>query len=251
MANNSFAGTRRQIGNTGVFSVVSEILSYRTQITRTDEIRSVGGWSDPLNELLANYLGSTRRTLATVTDRPRAASGGAEDATDSSPGQALRQAEREQLAADRDKKLRELFGVAEPINTDDIQMPATATLELPYDFSGANPNLPQMSDPKYQNVFLIQFVTVMDMTVRDLTNLACSTYGNTIPPDQSAMIHSRLNQAFTILQTKGGRQNMVQIPNGTDPESLAGKVGVEVAPVVIIEPAPEVVGPDVRGPVGQ
>ena len=247
MALNSFAGTRLTIGNSGVRSVISEVMQFRTQITRKDELRSVGGWSDALNNMLAEYLGSIRTTLALVTDDPRVPSGGPASSVSSSPDQAARQAEREAAAADESATLRGLFGDSRAVSTDDVQMPASATVALPYDFSGANSDIPQMSDPKFKNAFLIQFVTVLDMTVRDLSNLASATYGNVIPRDQSAMIHSRLEEAFAILEHKGVRRNAPKIADGTDPESLTGKVGTDVAPVVITDPAPEIVGGEIKG----
>jgi len=241
---NSFEGVRIRISNSGVRSVVSEIMQYRTQVTRTDEIKSVGGWADALNHLLASYLQSVRDTLAICTDDPILRAASTRDQTTSSAGQGQVQADRETAAADETLLLRDIFPASSPISTDDIQMPATSMMALPYDFSGAHPNVPQMSDPKYQNAFLIQFVTVLDMMVRDATNLACATYGNTIPKDQSAILHSRLEEAYAILEHKGGRLNMPKIPNGTDPESLTGKVSAAVLPVQITDPSGEVAEPN-------
>jgi len=248
--NNSFAGTRKMIANAGIRSVISETIQYRTQLTRTDELRSVGGWSDALNQMLAEYLQAIRNTLAICTDDPIQRAVSDHDETTTSGGQGQVQEDREEAAADETLRLRNIFPASSPISTDDIQMPATAAMTLPYDFSGASPNLPQMSDPKFQNAFLIQFVTVLDMMVRDASNLACATYGNTIPKDQSAILHSRLEEAYAILEHKGGRANMPKIPNGTDPESLTGKVSTEVSDVVITDPAPEAVGPNSTRPAG-
>ena len=67
MAQNSFAGTNLRVGNQGVRSVIDEAMSFRTQVTRTDEVRQVGGWGDPLNQILSEGLGRIRKTLALVT----------------------------------------------------------------------------------------------------------------------------------------------------------------------------------------
>lgn len=236
---NSFTGTNKRVGNQGIRSVIDEIMSFRTQITRTDEIRQVGGWGDPLNEYLAKGLGRIRKTLSLVTyDQPEYPDTGA-SSTDSSAGQAERQAAREAAAKDEDAKLRDIFGSSHPLSVDDTQMPASHQSELPYDFTGKDPNFPQLSDIKYQNVFLKQFVAVLDMAVRDSSTLACAEYGYTIPPNESVIIHSHLETAFTICQTKGGSENRPHIINGTDPESLEGKVGPDVAPVEIVQPVAE------------
>lgn len=226
---NSFTGTNIRVGNTGCRSVIDEIMNFRTQVTRKGELRTISGWSDSLNQILAEGLGRIRSTLALVTDDPSDAAGSSEDATDSSAGQAARQAAREADAKDEAATLRDLFQAGHPITTDDVQMPANfSSGGLPYDFSGADRNHPQMSDPKFENVFLKQFVITLDDCVRDTSNLACSENGDVIPASQSAMVHARLNTAFTILQTKGGRANMPRIADGTDAETLAGKVGPEV-----------------------
>lgn len=239
MASNSFMGTSVNVGNTGCRSVIDEVMNFRTQVTRKDELRAPGGWKDPLNELLARGLGRIRRTLSLITSDPLEVSASDADSVTSSAGQAERQEIREEEARDENVKLKDLFEKGRPISTDDIQMPAGHMSTLPYDFSGKNPDYPQMSDPKFKNVFLSQFITVLDMAVKDLSNLACATYGNTIPAGQSAMVHSRLEQAYAILQEKGGENNLPEIADGTDPESLTGKVGPDVEGVTILTPTPE------------
>lgn len=226
---NSFKGTNLDVGNFGCRSVIDEIMAFRTQVTRKGELRKVGGWADALNQLLAEGLGEIRASLALVTDDPSDSSGTDGDATNSSVGQAARQKAREDDAKNEDAKLKDLFQQGHPLTTDDTQMPANiGASTLAYDFSGGNRNYPQMSDPKFENTFLKQFVVTLDAAVRDVSNLACSETGDVIPVDQSAMIHARLNTAFTILQTKGGRTNMPKIADGTDSEATAGKVGSEV-----------------------
>jgi len=228
MPQNSFMGTSLNVGNKGVRSVIDVIMHFRTQVTRTDEIKSIGGWSDPLNMILADGLQRMREHLARVTDDPDA--------------RVALQKERQQLkeaeAKDESVKLEELYQMTNPFTTDDVQLPATNMSPLPYDFSGADKNYPQMSEPRFENVFLIQFVTELDYTVKDLSNLGCAEYGYVIPKDQSAMIHAHLETAFAILASQGGRSNMPRIINGTDADDLTGKVGPEAVPSAIEQPAP-------------
>lgn len=238
-AQNSFTGTKLRVGNNGVRSVIDEIMQFRTQVTRKDQIRQPGGWSDPLNQLLAEGLGRIRRTLALVTEQQREAPDAGISATDASAGQRERELDRQGQAVDEDLRLRELFGESRPLSVDDVQMPASHMSALPYDFSGANPDLPQLSDPKFENVFLRQFVMILDYAVRDLSCLNCAEFGHIIPQRESVMIHNHLETAYAILQHKGGRVNAPHIADGTDPESLAGKVGPEVADVVIDTPVAE------------
>jgi hypothetical protein len=239
MAQNSFMGTNLLAGNLGVRSVIDEIMATRTQITRTDEIRSVGGWNDPLNEYLAKQLGRIRTTLALVTYQQQPAPNSGASSVAASDGQAERQAIRETQAADENAKLRDLFIASAPLAMDDIQMPATHQSSLPYDFSGAAPDFPQLHDAKYRNVFLKQFILCLDYCVRDISTLSCAESGTTIPANESAVVHNWLQAAFTILQTKGGAKNRPEIINGTDPESLTGKVGPTVVSSTISDPIPE------------
>lgn len=229
---NSFYGTSLNVGNNGCRSVIDELMAFRTQVTRKGELRKVGGWGDSLNELLAEGLGRIRESLALVTDDPSKADSTDDDSTDSSQGQAARQKANDDAAKDESLTLRELFQQGHPLTTDDVQMPANiGASDLSYNFSGSDRNYPQMSDPKFENVFLQQFVITCDAAVRDLSNLACAETGDVIPVGQSSMIHARLTTAFTILQTKGGRSNMPNIADGTDSEATAGKVGADVAQV--------------------
>ena len=227
---NSFKGTSRHVGNTGVRSVIDELMHFRTQVTRKDELKAVGGWTNTLNQLLAEGLGRVRTTLALVTHDPAPVDEDGDTAVESSLGQGARQAERERQAGDQTATLRELFAQGDPLSTDDIQMPASHEVALPYIFDGSHRDWPQMSDERFRNVFLKQFVTALDITVRDLSNLACASHGNHIPDDQSAMIHARLESAFAILQEKGGDANMPMIADGTDPEDPTGKVDGTIAP---------------------
>lgn len=247
MAQNSFAGTNLRVGNQGVRSVIDEAMSFRTQVTRTDEVRQVGGWGDPLNQILSEGLGRIRKTLALVTYQQRQSQDTGQSGTDSSAGQREREAAREGQAVDEDLKLRELFGESRPLSVDDTQMPASHQSQLPYDFSGANKNFPQLSDQKFQNIFLRQFVSVLDMLVRDASTLACAEYGYTIPTRQSVMLHNHLETAFAILQHKGGAARAPHIVNGTDPESLLGKVGPSISDVVIADPIPELASDSAQG----
>lgn len=228
MPQNSYMGTSLNVGNKGCRSMIDVIMHFRTQVTRTDEIKSLGGWSDPLNMILADGLQRMREHLARVTDDPDA--------------RALLQKERQELkeseAKDETKKLEDLYNISNPFTSDDVQLPATNMSPLPYDFSGADKNYPQMSEPRFENVFLIQFVTELDYTVKDLSNLGCAEFGYVIPTDQSAMIHVHLETAFSILASQGGRANMPRIINGTDADDLTGKVGPDSVPATIEIPAP-------------
>ena len=132
---NSFMGTVTHVGNSGCRSVIDEIMNFRTQVTRKDEIRAEGGWNDPLNQLLSKCLGRIRRTLSLVTSDPVESEASDADAVESSSGQGKRQKKRQAEAADEDATLKELFEAGRPISADDTLLPAGHLTPLPYDFS--------------------------------------------------------------------------------------------------------------------
>lgn len=214
MQENSFKGLRTLVGNNGVRAVIDELMSLRLQLFLKAEMNMIGGWDDPLNAWLARHLGATRKTLALVSFDPRTAA-----------DQDTRQADAESQVKDESKKLVDLFNTVNPLTVDDIQMPARVPRELPYDFSGKDPNYPQLDPIKHKNTFLRQFSLELDSTCVVLSNLACQASGEYIPNDQAAMVEAKLMTMFTILQTKGGSLNRLPVPDGTTvPESLAGDV---------------------------
>ena len=224
---NTFQGTSLYVGNYGVRSVIDQIMHFYTLTTRKAELRRMGGWDNPCNEDLARGLGRIRASLALVTRDQN-----------SSANQSELQEQKNIDARDENKTLRQLYDDSNPVTLDDIQMPASHMTKLPYDFSGADPKFPQVSDPKFENVFLSQFVTILSYAVRDLSNLQCAESGSTIPPYQSAIIHAHLESAYTILHTQGGSANEPMVVDATDPESLTGKVGPGISPAVITDPVP-------------
>lgn len=236
--NNSFMGTNVAVGNSGARSVIDEIMHLRTQITRTDEIRTLGGWADPLNEGIARSLERIRQTLALVTRDQQPVSPDGSSAVESSDGQRERQDSREADARNENLRLREFFPQQNFITADDQQMPPGHRTELPYVLDGSDPNYPQMSDPKFQNVFLKQLVAALDMAVRDCSNVASASFGDTLSPADSVIVHARLEQAFTILQVKGGEANQPIIWAPKNPESLTGMIGPEIVPEVNADPTP-------------
>lgn len=238
MPNNSFMGTNVAVGNSGARSVIDEIMHLRTQITRTDELRELGGWADPLNEAAARSLERIRQTLALCTRDQQAVALDGSSATEASDGQRERQESRETDAKNENLRLREFFPTNSFITADDQQMPPGHRTELPYVLDGSDPNYPQMSDPKFQNVFLKQFVAALDMTVRDCSNVASASYGDTLAPSDSVIVHARLEQAFAILQVKGGEGNQPIIWAPRNPESLTGRIGADIVPEVVTDPTP-------------
>lgn len=219
---NSFQGLRRNVGNTAVRSAVDECMALRQQLTLKAELKELGGWNDPLNRWLAKELFRIRTTITLMSQDPAPAA-----------DQDARQAAAEARSKDEGATLESIYNTQNPITADDIQMPARNQRPLPYDFSGNDPNYPQLVDTSiYKNTFLRQFVYELDSICVELTNLACQSAGETIPNQQSAMILAKLDTAFTILQTKGGAANRREIADGSTvaernaPDVVTGEIKV-------------------------
>ena len=210
MQENSFKGLRTLVGNNGVRAVIDELMNIRLQLFLKAELNQLGGWDDPLNAWLARYLGSARKTLSLVCYDPRTAA-----------DQDTRQADAEKQVKDENLKLANLFNTINPITVDDIQMPARLPRELPYDFSGASKDYPQLDPFKHKNTFLRQFSLELDHTCVVLSNLACQGSGDYIPLDDAAVIEAKLMTLYTILQTKGGTINRLPVPDGSTAGQMA------------------------------
>ncbi len=144
---------------------------------------------------------------------------------------------------DESLRMRDSYDLNKPITADDTQMPPGNAFQLPYDFSGANPDYPQVQiQPEFKNVWLKNFVIALDDIVRNASIIACAGFGHTIPADQATTLLAGLESAFAILQTKGGDRNRARVIAPTDANDLTGKVGAEAVPAVIPSPVPQPAG---------
>jgi len=201
--NNSFAQTRKNVKNWGCRQVISDFMAWREQICLRGEWDSSGGWDDPLNQLFADEAGRIRKSLAIVTNEKSIAD------------QIALNAKNDKDAANETQTLLERYTNGEPISEDDVVMPSAIgdENELPYDFSGADPNIPQVQGRK--NKDLVSLTTMIDRAVKETSNLDCQGYGTVIPKTQSAMILALLDTMFAILQQRGGEKNRRRIAQGT------------------------------------
>jgi len=200
---NSFAGLRTKVGNLGCRAVIAEMISFRKNLTLKAEFDESSGWNDPLNQWMADELGRIRRTIGLVSTQKALAD------------QEALNAQRKTDAANEDQTLKSRYSTSNPITADDIQLPSSAVPGnvLPYDFSGADPDIPQVFGKK--NTMLVEFCTQLDIAIKETTRLDCQGAGQTIPLQQGAMIVAMLDSLFTILQEKGGQANRRDIADGT------------------------------------
>lgn len=201
--NNSFTGLRRKVGNRACRALVNELMAYREQICLRGEWNQASGWDDAFNSWMAEELGRVRKSVAYVTTEK------------SSEDQDALNEQRSKEAADENQTLLDRYTNGNPITTDDILMPSNVDTnnELPFDFSGADPRIPQVHGRK--NQILVTYVGELDRTIAEITNLDCQATGTTIPATQSRMVVALLDSLYTILQSKGGEKNRRTIAQGT------------------------------------
>ncbi|TWT63182.1 hypothetical protein [Rubinisphaera italica] len=219
--NNSFTGLRKNVGNRACRALISELMAVREQVVLRAEMNEASGWDDPLNHWLAGELGRVRESAAVLTTAK------------SMVDQATLNAKRRAEASDETNSLLDRYNSGNPITADDILMPNAVDTpnELPFDFSGADPNIPQVYDRK--NAAMVAFVHELDRTVTEITKLDCQGSGHTIPDTQAAIVIAYLDSMYTLLQIKGGQQNRREIAQGTRTTQATANdvVGPEIADV--------------------
>jgi len=205
--NNSFYGLRKHVRNDGVKAVVAEAMAFRAQLVLKKQYKEASGWDNPFNYWLVDELSRMRRSLGIVSTEQI-------DATD----QGARNDKARADAVNEDQTLAERYVGTNPVNTDDVLMPSTlgACDELPYDFSGADPNIPQLAGKGHKNIALLLFTSALDRFITELTNLDCQGQGTTIPKQQAAMMLTLIDRMYMICQEKGGQSKRREIADGTN-----------------------------------
>jgi len=220
MNHNSFTGLRQNVGNYSCRALIAEIQAFRAQLILKGEFDQASGWDDPLNQWMVEELGRIRETAAVTATSPM----GAVD-------QAARNAQRKTDAADETQTLKDRYIAGDPITADDQMMPSAPMRPLPYDFSGADPKIPQMHGKK--NYALVSVVNELDYACVLISKLDCQGSGYTIPPHQSSMIVSKLDSIYTICEIKGGTSHRRDIADGTNAVQDAA---ADVLPSTVTEP---------------
>lgn len=199
--------------------IVGELLETRHQLILRGEWDTASGWDDPLNHWIAQELGRIRTTVGVLTTEKAL------------PDQKDLNDQRSKEAADEWQSLLERYNNGKPITEDDILMPSgfLDENELPYDFSGADKEIPQIQGRKNKN--LVAFVTQLDRLVKEITCLDCQAAGTTLPKTEAAIVVAMLDSLFTLCQLKGGEVNRRTIAQGTSATEAGGPdvVGVEIA----------------------
>ncbi len=206
MAQNTFEGTNLKFRNQTIHFILAEIIKFRKQLTVRPEFRQQSGWDNALNKFMVDQLESIADTLENITYNPSPAT--LEDLEEESADTA------NSLAKDYDA------GVYS-IHSDNVVQSVEPEIEIIWDLTGANLDIPQPTEDKFKNDFGRLFIKGLDALFTHLTRLDCRHQGSGITKYQSVMTRGKLDALFTITQRKGGEVNKTNIAAGTLPSEEA------------------------------
>lgn len=205
---NTFTGHVPEFPNKALHAIISEVLTFRKQLTVRPEFTSQSGWNDPLNAYMKKNIEKIAHTVVRV-------------AHDISEGTGeLTLARR--IAEAKDTGTTAASQVdADSINTDDLVMSAPViNRPLPYNFTGSDKNLPQPTPEKIPNDWARSFICDLDALVVQITNLDSRSQAATINAPEVAQLQATLNELYMICLLKGGEANRTEIPTGVLPNEM-------------------------------
>jgi len=204
---NSFTGANTVFANRGIHAMCSEIIKFRKQLTVRPEFRSQSGWTNALNAYMVEELEKLSDTLEHITYNPDAAK-----TKDALEGE----------ASDTTRTLAQDYNNA-ALAADNVLGAPVREWPLPWDLSGADPDLPQVTPETVPNDWARSFLVYLDEMFVAMTRLDSRCQPVTITKNESAIVRNQyLGTLYAICQRKGGEVNKSDIPAGTLP-SQEGK----------------------------
>lgn len=202
---NSFTGLVPACTNRGIHAIVDEAMSLRMQLVKRPERDSLSGWNDALNFFMLQQLEKLRKTVARVTYNP----------SGSNPEDVRSQRMAE--AGDVNVTLGSLHNDG-AVHYDDLMLAVRERQEeFPYDFSGADRNIPQPTPEFVPNHWLRTFIRNLDAFVVHVSRLDSRHEPGTVNPYESAQITMLLQGLYAMCLDKGGAFNRNDTPDGVTP----------------------------------
>src|SRR5690606_30393886 len=185
---NSFSGLVLSFANTSIHFAVDEVMKFRAQLTRRTEFQSMSGWGDDLNKYMKDELEKIYHTLTRITINPS-------DKT---------QEELEGEVSNTETTLAGRFN-SKSVRADDVIGPAPLPRTLEYDFTGNDPNYPQVTLQEFPNEVARNFIRLLDRYVVELTRLDSNRqYAMITKYDSLKLASGFLDPLWTICMVKGG-----------------------------------------------
>lgn len=195
---NSFTNLNPKFANVGIHFAVDEAMKFRMQLTKRNEFKSMSGWNDAMNRYMQTELEKMNQTLSRMTYNPDGDT----------------QEDLEAQAADTTRTLKDEFN-AVSMRHDNVLGPVPLEREVEYDFTGADPDIPQPTKDVYVNEVARNFIQMLDRYIVELTRLDSRHEYDMITKYESRMMKDQfLNVLWTLTEVKGGEVNRSDIPSG-------------------------------------
>lgn len=167
------------------------LMELRLEVTLSEDLADRGGLDDPSRDHFLQLLANADRWRRRLTHNPDSADLG------------------DKIAKAIDAKAT-IEDAENPFGGDDIQMGATQLYTLPWDFSGADPNIPLHSHLSMSGNGLI-LLGAIDTTVVSWTRLNSRERSRFITRHDSLRIYGLYQQILAYLQTFAGDEHRIDV----------------------------------------
>lgn len=167
------------------------LMELRYEVVHSEDLKNRGGLDTPSRDHFVELLRDCDRWRRRITHNPEGA-------------------DLKDLLEDSADAKGELADADKPFGGDDIQMGATHLYQLPWDFSGQNPNIPLNSTLEMGGFGLILILGI-DSTIVVWTRLDSRNRSRSITVHDSLRIYGLYQRLYAGLMTFGGDDNQVDI----------------------------------------
>ena len=167
------------------------LMLLRSEIVHSEDLADRGGLDTPSRDHFLQLLAAADRWRRRVTHNPDGMDLGDKIAK----------------AIDAEESIED---AANPFGGDDIQMGATSLYDLPWDFSGTDPNIPVNSQIEMSGNGLI-LLGAVDQSIVAWTRLNSRDRSRNITAQDSLRIYGMYQQIYAYLMTFAGDDNRVDV----------------------------------------
>jgi len=167
------------------------LMELRTEVVNSEDLKDRGGLDDPSRDHFLQLLAYADKWRRRLTHNPDDADLGDKIA----------------LAIDADAEIED---AENPFGGDDIQMGSTQLYQLPWDFSGADPNVPLNNQLTMSGNGMI-LLGAIDTAIVQWTRLNSRERSRFITRFDSLRVYGLYQQILAYLQTFAGDENRVDV----------------------------------------
>lgn len=181
-----------EVRNWHIAAGLGPLMLMREELVTNDDLSDRGGMDDPTRDHFIGLLANADRWRRRLTHNPDGADLG------------------DQIAKAIDAAA-DITDQGNPFAGDDIQMPSGRLYQLPWDFSGEDPNIPLNSALELPSQNAQILLGAVDMTVVMWTRLNSRDRTMFITQKDSMRVYGLYQQIYAYLMTFGGDANRVDV----------------------------------------